>query len=109
MSDVVFVDDSNFEAEVLNSTVPVLVDFSATWCGPCKRQLPLLEKFASENLSTVKVCKIDIDDAPTVTAKLGIRSVPTLVLFNSGGIIGSKVGLTSFAEMSNFVLTKTGA
>src|SRR5271170_8189776 len=99
MSDVVFVDDSNFEAEVLNSTVPVLVDFSATWCGPCKRQLPLLEKFATDNLTKVKVCKIDIDDAPTVTAKLGIRSVPTMLLFSDGGVIGSKVGLTSLAEV----------
>lgn len=108
MSDVVYVDDSNFEAEVLKSDVPVLVDFSATWCGPCKRQLPLLEKFAAENAS-VKVVKIDIDDAPFVTAKLGIRSVPTLVLFRGGSLMGSKVGLTSFAEIQNFVLTKTGA
>jgi thioredoxin 1 len=108
MSDVVFVDDSNFEAEVLNSDVPVLVDFSASWCGPCKRQLPLVEKFAAEN-SKVKVCKIDIDDAPNVTAKLGIRSVPTLMLFYAGSAVGSKIGLTSFAEISNFVMTKTGA
>lgn len=109
MSDVVFVDDSNFEAEVLNSTVPVLVDFSATWCGPCKRQLPIIEKFAADYNGSLKVCKIDIDDAPIATAKLGIRSVPTLILFNAGGIIASKVGLTSLAEIHNFVLTKTGA
>jgi thioredoxin 1 len=105
MSDVVLVDDSNFETEVLNSELPVLVDFSASWCGPCKRQLPLVEKFAAENL-TVKVCKVDIDDAPNVAAKLGIRGVPTLMLFNGGKQVGSKVGLTSFAEISNFVITK---
>jgi thioredoxin 1 len=109
MSDVVFVDDSNFEAEVLNSTVPVLVDFGATWCGPCKRQLPIIEKFAADYNGSLKVVKIDIDDAPLVTAKLGIRSVPTLILFSGGGVIGSKVGLTSLAEMHSFVLTKTGS
>src|SRR5271169_2514958 len=102
MSDVVHVDDSNFETEVTNATGPVLVDFSATWCGPCKRQLPVLEKFAAENLG-VKVCKVDIDDAPLMAAKFGIRSVPTLMLFNVGKPTGSKVGLTSFAEMSSFV------
>jgi thioredoxin 1 len=108
MSDVIQVDDSNFEAEVLKSTVPVLVDFSATWCGPCQKQLPVLEKFAKEGLLGVKIVKIDIDDAPVISAKLGIRSVPTLMLFNEGKSLGFKVGLTSFADMQNFVLTKTG-
>lgn len=109
MSDVVFVDDNNFEAEVLQSDVPVLVDFSAVWCGPCKRQLPILEKYAADSMGKIKVCKIDIDDAPTVTAKLGIRSVPTMMLFHAGVAIGSKVGLTSLSEVSNFVMTKTGS
>lgn len=108
MSNVVHVDDSNFETEVLKSEVPVLVDFSATWCGPCQRQLPLLEKYAAENSPQVKVCKVDIDDAPGIAAKLGIKSVPTLVVFNKGAALGTKVGLTPLAEMSNFVLTKTG-
>jgi thioredoxin 1 len=120
MSDVIQVDDSNFEVEVLNSTVPVLVDFSATWCGPCQKQLPVLEKFAKEGLKglqgfedlsseelKIKICKIDIDDAPVISAKLGIRSVPTLMLFNGGKALGFKVGLTSFADMQKFVITKT--
>jgi thioredoxin 1 len=107
MSNVVHVDDNNFEVEVLQSEGPVLVDFGATWCGPCQRQLPIVEKFADENV-TVKVCKVDIDDAPSVAAKLGIRGVPTLMLFNEGKSVGSKVGLTSLAEISNFVMTKTG-
>jgi thioredoxin 1 len=106
MSNVVHVDDNNFDTEVLQSEVPVLVDFGATWCGPCQRQLPIVEKFANENV-TVKVCKVDIDDAPAVASKLGIRGVPTLMLFNEGKQMGSKVGLTSLAEISNFVLTKT--
>jgi len=107
MTDIVHVDDSNFESEVLASQVPVLVDFSATWCGPCQRQLPILEKFASENAEKVKVVKVDIDDAPNVTAKLGIRGVPSLVLFQGGKPVGTKVGLTSLAEM-NTLLTKIG-
>src|SRR5271169_3356057 len=109
MSDVIYVDDKNFELEVLQSDIPVLVDFSATWCGPCKRQLPILEKYASDNLGKVKVCKLDIDDAPMITAKLGIRSVPTMMLFNTGTSLGTKIGLTSLAEVSNFVMTKTGS
>lgn len=107
MTEIVHVDDSNFESEVLASELPVLVDFSATWCGPCQRQLPILEKFAAENQSKVKVVKVDIDDAPVATAKLGIRGVPSLILFKGGKPIGTKVGLTSLAEM-NTLLTKTG-
>ncbi len=103
MSDVVNVDDSNFEAEVLQSETPVLVDFSATWCGPCQRQYPLVEKFAKEHGGKIKVCKIDIDDAPNVTAQLRIRGVPTLMLFDAGVSVGTKVGLTSLAEINNFV------
>ena len=106
MSNVVHVDDNNFETEVLQSEVPVLVDFGATWCGPCQRQLPIVEKFANEYVG-VKVCKVDIDDAPAVASKLGIRGVPTLMLFNEGKSVGSKVGLTSLAEITNFVGTKT--
>lgn len=111
MSDVVHVDDDNFEAEVLKSETPVLVDFSATWCGPCQRQYPLVEKFAKEYGDKIKVCKIDIDDAPEVTAKLRIRGVPTLMLFDAGSAVGIKVGLTSLAEINNFVgdkLNKVG-
>lgn len=108
MSEILHVDDSNFEAEVLKSEIPVLVDFSAVWCGPCQRQMPVLEKFASENTNKIKVVKIDIDDSPMVTSKLGVKGVPTLMLFNAGSSLGSKVGLTSLADVSNFCLTKLG-
>lgn len=107
MSNVVTVDDNNFETEVLQSDRPVLVDFSAVWCGPCQRQLPIIEKFASDN-KRVKVCKVDVDDAPKVAARLGIKSVPSLLLFNSGEKVGSKVGLTSLAALDNMVLEKVG-
>lgn len=109
MSDVVYVDDNNFESEVLKSNKPVLVDFSAAWCGPCQRQLPIIEKFASDNLTRAKVCKIDVDEAPAVVAKYGIRSVPTILLFNKGEKIDSKVGLVGLAVLSNFLLEKVGA
>lgn len=107
MTDVVYVDDNNFEAEVLNSQVPVLVDFSATWCGPCQRQLPIMEKFASENLSQVKVCTVDIDESPSIAAKFGIRSVPSILLFNQGTKVDMKVGLTNLASLNDLVLKKS--
>jgi thioredoxin 1 len=106
---IVNVDDNNFDLEVYQSKLPVLLEFGADWCAPCKRQLPLLEKFASTNADKVKVCKIDIDDAPVITAKLKVKSVPTLILFNGGEQVGSKVGLTTLAEIDNFVLTKIGS
>ena len=108
MTDVIVVDENNFEAEVLNSELPVLLDISAVWCRPCSVQLPIVEKFATENLGKIKVCKVDIDEAPTVAIKYGIRGVPTLLLFIGGGLVGSKVGLTAMAELSNFVVSKTG-
>ena len=106
MSDVIYVDDNNFEAEVLQSKVPVLVDFSAVWCGPCVRQLPIMEKFATENLHRVKVCKVDIDEAPGVTSKFGIKSVPSILLFNKGDRLDTKVGMTSLALLGSMVLEK---
>ena len=108
MSDVIVVDDNNFEAEVLKSDLPVLLDISAVWCRPCSVQLPIVEKFATENLGKIKVCKVDIDDTPMVANKYGIRSVPTLLLFIGGASVSSKVGLTAMAELSNFVFSKTG-
>lgn len=107
MSDVVSVDDSNFETEVLKAKVPVIVDFSATWCGPCQRQMPIMEKFASDNAS-VKVVTIDIDDSPTVTSKYGIKSVPSILLFNNGERVDMKVGLTAAAALKNWMIEKVG-
>lgn len=109
MSELKYVDDSNFEAEVINSNVPVLVDFSATWCGPCQRQLPILQKYADANEGKIKVVKVDIDDAPEITSKLAIKGVPSMVLFNQGQKLDVKVGLTSLTELTNFILNKVGA
>lgn len=108
MSDVVHVDDNNWEAEVINSELPVLVDFSATWCGPCQRLSPIVEKFATDNVGKVKVVKVDIDEASNIASDLKIRGVPTLMVFKEGASLGHKVGLISLAEMTNFVMTKLG-
>ncbi len=91
--------DQNFEAEVLGSNVPVLVDFSATWCGPCKALAPIVEKIADDYAGKVKVGKLDIDDAPEITRKYGVRSVPTVLVFQGGEKKGQHVGLTTHQKL----------
>ena len=87
------IDDSNFEAEVLNASGPVLVDFHATWCGPCKMLGPIMDKIADDFTGKLKVAKIDIDQAPNVASKYGIRSVPTVMVFDGGERKASHIGL----------------
>jgi thioredoxin 1 len=108
MSDIIDVNDANFEKEVLQSPLPVLVDFSASWCGPCQRQLPVMEKFASDNLQRVKVCKVDVDDSPDTSARLNIRGVPSIILFHKGERLDMKVGMTTSAALNNLLLEKVG-
>jgi thioredoxin 1 len=84
MSAVLHLNDQNFEAEVLESDIPVLVDFYATWCGPCKQLTPVVEQLAAEYQGRVKVGKVDIDEAPGVASSHGIMAVPTLILFKAG-------------------------
>jgi thioredoxin 1 len=88
-------DQNNFEAEVLKSDQPVLVDFTATWCGPCKALAPIVEKLADEFEGKVRVGKLDIDASPGITQKYGVRSVPTVLVFKGGQKIGQHVGLTT--------------
>lgn len=107
MSDVISVDDTNFETEVLQSKLPVLVDFGAPWCGPCQRQIPIMEKFAADNLTRVKVCQIDVDDSPAIASKFGIKSVPSILLFYRGIKVDSKVGLTTLNVLDAMVTEKT--
>jgi len=92
---VIELTDANFDAEVSNSKEPVLVDFGATWCGPCKVLAPIVEKLADENVGKYKVCKVDIDDAPAVTAKFGVRGVPTVIVFKNGQRASQHVGVTN--------------
>ena len=92
---VIELTDANFDAEVLKSEVPVLVDFTATWCGPCKMLSPIVEKIADENVGKFKVGKLDIDDAPGVTQRYGVRGVPTVMVFKAGEKTGQHVGVTN--------------
>ena len=84
--------ESNFGQEVLESSVPVLVDFWATWCGPCKMMGPVLEEIASEMDSKVKVCKVNVDDNPALAEKYGIMSIPNFILFKDGKLAGQQIG-----------------
>ena len=92
---VIELTDANFEAEVLKSDVPVLVDFTATWCGPCKVLAPIVEGLADEFAGKYKVGKLDIDDAPGVTQKYGVRGVPTVMVFKGGEKKAQHVGVTN--------------
>lgn len=87
--------DMNFDEEVMKSGEPVLVDFTATWCGPCKALSPIVDQVAEELAGKIKVGKLDIDDAPVTASKLGVRGVPTLMLFKNGQRAAQLVGLTS--------------
>ena len=87
--------DVNFDADVLKSDVPVLVDFTATWCGPCKALAPIVEKLADEMSGQIRVGKVDIDDAPATAQKYGVRSVPTVMVFKGGQKGAQHVGLTN--------------
>ena len=89
---VLSVNELNFEAEVLKSDVPVLVDFTATWCGPCRQIAPLVDQIADEYLGRAKVAKLDIDDSPGIAQKYGIRGVPTLYVFKGGQVVAQQVG-----------------
>lgn len=95
--------DQNFEHEVLQATTLVLVDFAATWCGPCKALAPLIDALATEHLGVLKVAKLDVDDSPETPEKFGIHSVPTIVLFKGGQEIARKVGLLSKAKLAAMV------
>lgn len=100
---VVHVSDASFEAEVLNSSVPVLLDFTATWCGPCQRIAPLIDALADKQNGKLKVCKLDIDNNPRSPSKFGIRGVPTLMLFQGGQQVGTHVGALNGKQLDDFI------
>ena len=104
MSDkIVHVSDATFDAEVLNSDIPVLVDFWAEWCGPCKMIAPVLDEIADEYAGKLKICKVDVDSNPDIPPKFGIRGIPTLIVFKNGAVEATKVGALSKTQLSDFV------
>lgn len=102
MSEVIL-SAENFEAEVLQSDIPVLVDFWATWCGPCKMLAPTISKIAEEKAGSVKVCKLDVDEVPELAAKFGISSIPTLKVFVNGEVVNTSVGVQPKAAIEAMI------
>ncbi|MBX3617360.1 thioredoxin TrxA [Nitrosomonas sp.] len=98
-----YVTDANFEVEVLQSTTPVLVDYWAEWCGPCKMIAPILDEIANEYGERLKVAKLNIDENQLTPPKYGIRGIPTLMLFKNGNIEATKVGALSKSQLTAFI------
>ncbi|MCH6583360.1 MAG: thioredoxin TrxA [Gammaproteobacteria bacterium] len=100
---IVHITDNSFEDEVLRSDDPVLVDYWAEWCGPCKIIAPVLEEIATEYEGKLKVAKLNIDENPDTPPKYGIRGIPTLMLFKNGNVEATKVGAVSKSQLSAFI------
>lgn len=104
MSDkIVYVTDETFENEILNSESPVLVDYWADWCGPCKMIAPILDEIADEYEGKLKVAKLNIDENPQTPPKYGIRGIPTLMIFKGGNVEATKVGAVSKSQLAAFI------
>jgi len=102
-SSLIHVNDKNFASEVLNSTMPVLVDFWATWCGPCRSISPIVEELAKEFTGKVKVTKLNVDESPATPSQYGVRGIPTLILFKGGKILDQIVGAVPKARLKSMI------
>jgi thioredoxin 1 len=100
---IIHVTDANFEAEVLKSADPVLVDYWADWCGPCKMIAPVLDEIAAEYAGKIKVAKLNIDENQATPPRYGIRGIPTLMLFKGGEVEATKVGAVSKSQLTAFI------
>lgn len=104
MSDSIkHVSDASFEADVIKSGTPVLVDYWAAWCGPCKMLAPLLDEAAEQFKGRVTIAKLNVDDNPDTAAKFGVRGIPTLMLFKDGKAVATKVGAMSKSQLNTFL------
>lgn len=104
MSDLIAsISDASFETEVLQAKDPVLVDFWAQWCGPCKMLAPILETVATEYEGKLRIVKVNVDENPDTPAKYGIRGIPTLILFKNGEAVGTKVGALNKSQLTSFL------
>ncbi len=97
------VTDANFEEEVLKASGPVLVDFWATWCGPCKMIAPVLDELAEEYAGKLQICKLDVDANPATAPKYNVKGIPTLIIFKNGNVEAKKVGAMSKSQLAAFI------
>ena len=102
-SQIVHITDDSFDEEVTNSDKPVLVDYWADWCGPCKMIAPILDELSDEYSGRIKIAKLNIDENPATPPKYGIRGIPTLMLFKNGNVEATKVGAVSKSQLTAFI------
>lgn len=103
LSKIVHISDESFEEEVLGASGPVLIDYWAEWCGPCKMIAPILDELAEEYGERIKIAKLNIDENPETPPKYGIRGIPTLMLFKDGNVEATKVGAVSKSQLADFI------
>ena len=97
------IDEKNFESEVINSELPVLIDFWAVWCGPCKEIAPILDEINNEINNKIKIVKINIDENPNIPSKYGVQSIPTLIILKKGEIVATKVGSSLKSDILSWI------
>ena len=102
---VLTINEKSFESEVVNSELPVLIDFWAEWCGPCKEIAPILDEINNEMDDKIKIVKINIDKNPNIPNKYGVQSIPTLIIFKKGKIVGTKLGSCLKSELISWIKT----